>query len=193
MKYLTLLFLLPILLIASERKLESISYRSQAGTTIALIELDDGSIWKWTPDSFSENLLRRWETGDRILIEAINHQGFGLHNLDRPHYIPTVSLNFNSYLLYPTLRKADGAFGTLELSDGTKWEVLYDFNLRTLQHWTSGDRIIAVEGLQGNFELLNLDIPHGNRGQIERYMEVLPVDSALAQEAHEEEILSTNT
>lgn len=58
---------------AHTRTIESISYRSNQGATIALIQLTDGSVWKWSPDLYSENLLRRWNEGDQILIQAINH------------------------------------------------------------------------------------------------------------------------
>jgi len=192
MKYLILFILFSSLVFASEREIETITYRSQAGTTIALIQLNDGSIWKWSPDLYSENFLRRWEEGDKVLVQAINHPGFGLKNLSKPHYTPIVSLSFNSYTLYPTVENCDDSYGVLELSDGTKWEILYDFNIRTLHHWSSGDRIIAVKGIQDNFELINLDIPHENRCQIERFMEVTPIQSSLCKEPVEEEILSAN-
>ncbi|MDN3505754.1 MAG: hypothetical protein P0S96_00805 [Simkaniaceae bacterium] len=192
MKYLAFFLCVLSSLSAFDREIESITYRSQAGATISLIQLNDGSVWKWSPDLYSENLLRRWEVGDRVLIQAINHPGFGLKNLDKPHYTPIVSLSFNSYPLYPTVKKCDNSYGVLELSDGTKWEILYDFNIRTLHHWTTGDRIIAVKGIQDNFELINLDIPHENRGQIERFMEVTPTPSSLCQEPVKEEILSAN-
>lgn len=192
MKYLTLILFFSSVIFANDREIESITYRSQAGATVALIQLNDGSVWKWSPDLYSENLLRRWEEGDKVLIQAINHPGFGLKNLSKPHYTPIVSLSFNSYPLYPTVEKCDNSYGVLELSDGTQWEILYDFNIRTLHHWTPGDRIIAVKGIQDNFELINLDIPHENRGQIERFMEVTPLPSSLCQEPIKEEILSAN-
>lgn len=179
-------WLLPLLFLSSlifaeitPRKIESITYRSQQGATIALIQLTDGSIWKWSPDPYSENLLRRWEEGDEILIQSINHSGFGLKNLNKPHYSPIVSLSFNSYLLYPTFVGRDHCYGLIYLSDGTQWQILYDFNKRTLHHWSHGDRIIAVKGIQNNYELINLDIPHENRCQIERFMEVTPFDQDI--------------
>jgi len=192
MKYITYLLLLTTALFSNEREVESITYRSQSGATIALIHLTDGSVWKWIPDTYSENLLRCWRAGDPVIIQSINHQGLGLKNLYRPHYVPIVSLSFNSYPLYPTIRSADPVKGYLELSDGTKWELLYDFNLRALHYWTRGDRIIAVEGVQKNFELINLDIPYENACQIERFVHVAPAEAALCQEKSEEELLSAN-
>lgn len=174
-----LLFLLTICTFfanASTRKIESISYRSNQGATVVLIQLTDGSVWKWCPDLYSENLLRRWSEGDEILIQAINHPGFGLKNLNKPYYNPIVALTFNSYLLYPSVTSIDNCYGVIELSDGNKWQILYDFNKRTLLHWSKGDRIITVRGIQNNYELINLDIPHENRSQIERVMEVAPFD-----------------
>lgn len=190
-----LIFLSFSLFADTVRKIESITYRSQQGATIALIQLTDGSIWKWSPDLYSENLLRRWAEGDEILIQAINHPGFSLKNLNKPHFNPIVALSFNSYLLYPTVVSCDNCHGVIELSDGAKWEILYDFNKRTLHHWSAGDRIVAVKGIQGNYELLNLDIPHENRCQIERLMEVTPFDPNIQLPPcieEEEEALSAN-
>lgn len=157
------------------RTIESISYRSQQGNTIALIKLSDDSVWKWIPDTYSENLLRKWAYGDPVVIKTTNHPGFILHNLTHPVYSPTVSLTFNSYLLFPSLEQFDLENRLLTLSDGTEWEILFDFNKRTLHHWATGDRIIPVEGEHGNFELINLDIPHQNRAQIERNIQVGPL------------------
>lgn len=159
-----------------DRYIESITYRSNHGATLALIQLTDGSIWKWYPDQYTENLLRRWEEGDQVLINAVYHPGLSLKNLDKPHYTPIVALTFNSYLLYPTVEKSDNCHGTITLSDKSKWQIVYDFNKRTLFHWAKGDRIIVVRGIQNNYELINLDIPHENRAQIERTMEVAPCD-----------------
>ncbi|NGX37429.1 MAG: hypothetical protein K1000chlam2_00585 [Chlamydiae bacterium] len=184
MKMLALLLILLTSIVSAEnklaRKIESISYRSQLGATVALITLTDGSVWKWTPDTYSENLLRKWTEGDEVTIRVIHHPGFVLQNLTKPHYTPTVALTFNSYLLFPSLAKCYNGDGIIELSDGSKWELLYDFNLRTLHHWTLGDRIIPVKGSQGNFELINLDIPFESRSCIERYIEVFPHSPSVA-------------
>jgi len=170
------------------RTIESISYRSRSGATVALIELSDGSVWKWLPDDYSENLLRRWKEGDEIIIQALNHPGFALKNLAKNHYTPTVALTYNSYPLFPTVRMSDSCNGVIDLSDGTRWQILYDFNKRTLHHWEPGDRIITVLGLQNNFELINLDIPYENRGKIERVMEVIAYDpNAILPECVDEE------
>lgn len=163
------------ILIATTRKIVSITYRSNAqGDTVGLLQLTDGSIWKWVPDAYSENLLRCWDKGDEVLIQAINHPGYGIKNLSKPHYSPVVTLSFNSYPLYPTIVASDTQNGVIELSDKTRWNILYDFNKRTLFHWAVGDRVLAVKGVQNNFELINLDIPYENRAQIERFMEVAP-------------------
>ena len=98
------IFFIPIFLAADEqlcRRIDSIDYRSQQAMTIALIKLSDGSIWKWLPDAYSENLLRKWSQGDEIIIRVFNQPGFVLQNLSKPHYLPTVALTFNSYLLFP--------------------------------------------------------------------------------------------
>lgn len=185
MKYLLLIFCITFslcaatsketMLNAATRKIVSISYRSNnQGDTVALIQLSDGSVWKWAPDFYSENLLRCWDKGDEVLIQAINHPGYGMKNLSKPHYNPIVTLTFNSYPLYPTIVATDTQNGMIELSDKTKWNILYDFNKRTLVYWAAGDRILAVKGVQNNFELINLDIPYENRCQIERFMEVCP-------------------
>lgn len=157
------------------RTISDITYRTQLGTTIGLIELSDGSTWKWISDCYSENYLRKWAPGDRIIIRIVNHPGFCMQNLDKPHYNPMVSLSFDSYLLFPAIKNYDKE-GFIILSDGSKWELLYDFNKRTLFHWAIGDRIICVKGIHNNFEIINIDIPHENRCQIERSIEVLPFD-----------------
>ena len=178
MKTLLAIFLFLTSILTAEtnltRKIESINYRSQVGSTIALITLTDGSVWKWTPDIFSENLLRKWTEGDEVTIRVINHPGYILQNLSKPHYTPTVALTFNSYQLFPSLAKCENGDGIIELSDGSQWELIYDFNLRTLHYWAIGDRIIPVKGSQGNFALINLAIPFETRCYIERYIEVLP-------------------
>ncbi len=157
-----------------EKKLDSISYRSQAGATVALITLSDESVWKWTPDIYSENLLRKWTKGDTIIIQVGNHPGFLLENPSTPHYTPLVALSFSSYPLYPTLKKYDKQSSSIELSDGSQWVLLHSFNKRTLHHWAEEDQIIPVKGTHGNYELINLDIPYENRSQIERCIEVVP-------------------
>lgn len=154
------------------RTIESISYRSQQGNTIALIELSDTSVWKWIPDTYSENLLRKWEHGDEVIVKTINHPGFILQNLSKPLYSPTVSLTFNSYLIFPSIENYDEKNYSLNLSDGTQWNLVFDFNQRTLHHWSYGDRIIPVQEENGVFELINLDIPHENRTKIERSVQV---------------------
>jgi len=154
------------------RTIESITYHSQSGQTIALIKLSDGSVWKWSPDFYSENLLRKWQEGDEILIQANCNPGLTLFNLKRPHYSPQVALTFNSYLIFPSIESVDGY--TIYLSDGSEWEFLYDFNKRTLRHWALDDRIIPVRGAGENFQLINIDIPYDNRAQIERFIEVAP-------------------
>jgi len=148
------------------RTIDSITYRSQMGATVALIKLSDESIWKWMPDMYSENLLRTWSEGDEILIRACNHPGLSLQNLSRPHYCPLVALSFHSYPLFPTIESIDDT--TLLLSDGTEWEIEFDFNKRTLNYWSVGDRIIPVRGIHRNLELINLDIPYENKAQVER-------------------------
>lgn len=167
-----LLLLFQTALIGQDRTLESISYRSQAGNTIALIKLSDQSLWKWTPDAFSENLLRKWAPGDPIVIKTINHPGFVLENLACPHYTPIVSLTFNSYLLFPQLNGFDPMTSQIKLSDGSTWELAFHFHQRTLYHWSEGDRIILAHGEHGCCELLNLDIPYPNKSQIERSVQV---------------------
>lgn len=183
-KILITLLLLTSLLSADvplERHLQSIDYRTQAGTTIVLITLSDGSIWKWTPDIYSENLLRKWTEGDPIIIQAVNHPGFILQNLSKPHYEPPVALSFNSYLLFPSIVSYEKDLDLIILSDGSQWELVYDFNKRTLYHWELSDRIIPVKGVHNNFELINIDVPFENRSQIERCIEVLPVlETAIA-------------
>lgn len=177
-KILIALLLLTSLLSAQEpleRQLQSIDYRTQGGTTIVLITLSDGSIWKWTPDIYSENLLRKWAEGDPIIIQAVNHPGFILQNLSKPHYEPPVALSFNSYLLFPSIVSYEKDLDLITLSDGSQWELVYDFNKRTLYHWELSDRIIPVQGVHNNFELINIDVPFENRSQIERCIEVLPV------------------
>lgn len=161
---------------APSRKIQSISYRSNYGATIALIQLSDGSIWEWCPDIYSVNLLRNWSPGDEILIQVTNHSGFAMKNLNNTHYIPKVALSFNSYPLFPTVIASDSANGAIQLSDGTHWRIQFDFNKKTLLHWIPGDRIIAVKGVKNNYELINIDIPYdeSNRCQIERFMEVAP-------------------
>jgi len=156
-----------------KRTIESITYRSQVGSLVCSIKLSDGSTWKWIPDIYSENLLRKWSEEDEVIIRIHNnHPGFLLHNLSKPHYTPTVALNFNSYSLFPYITKLLCEDYLVELSDGSKWEVVYDFNKRTLCHWAVGDRIICVQGIHDDFELINLDIPCENRCQIERNMQV---------------------
>ena len=177
MKWVLCLFLLTAAVCNADiacmpRTMESITYHSQSGQTIALIKLSDGSVWKWSPDFYSENLLRKWQDGDEILVQANCHPGLTLMNRQRPHYRPQVALTFNSYLLFPSLDSVDGE--TIYLSDGSVWEYLYDFNKRTLRHWALEDRIIPVRGAGENFQLINIDIPYDNRGQIERFIEVLP-------------------
>ena len=186
-----LIFFLPFFLSSDEafsRKIDSIDYRSQQGKTIALIKLSDGSLWKWFPDTFSENMLRKWEQGDEIIIRILNQPGFLLQNLGKPHYNPSVALSFNSYPIFPSITQYEN--GVIELSNGTKWQLLYDFNKRTLYHWAIGDRIIPVKGINYNFELINLDIPPENRSQIERFIEVEPfIAESLIEEMQEEETL----
>ena len=154
------------------RKIESISYRSQVGNTIALIKLTDESVWKWVPDTYSENMLRNWKDGDEVYIHVGNHPGFALQNKTKPLYSPIVALSFNSYTLYPSLKKYITDENTIHLSDNTRWEVLYDFHKRNLVYWNIGDRIIPVKGPNDSYELINLDIPYENRSQIERSIEV---------------------
>ena len=158
------------------RKIESISYRSQNGNTIALIKLTDDSVWKWMPDSYSEHLLRTWEDGDEIVIKVINHPGFLLQNLAKPLYTPIVALTFNSYSLFPTIKTVDLENNLIVLSDGSNWQLQYDFNKRTLHYWRVGQRIIPVRGVHDTLELISLDIPHGNPCQIERS---IPIGSAI--------------
>ncbi len=172
-----LFLLLTTLLTAAipiERKLQSVDYRAQSGSTIVLITLNDGSIWKWTPDHFSENLLRKWTEGDPILIQAVNQPGFLLQNLAKPLYTPNVALSFNSYPLYPSIKEYNSDIDLITLSDGTQWVLVFDFNKRTLHHWAQEDRIVPVKGANNNYELINLDVPFDNRCQIERFVEVLP-------------------
>lgn len=174
-----LLLLLPILLTAAspvERTLQSIDYRTSGGNTVVLITLSDGSIWKWIPDNFSENLLRKWAEGDPIIIQAVNHPGFLLQNLARPLFIPTVALSFNSYPLYPSIKDYNSKLDLITLSDGSQWVLVFDFNKRTLHHWAQDDRVVPVKGIGNNFELINLDIPYDNRSQIERIIEVFPYE-----------------
>lgn len=154
------------------RKVDSITYRSQGGNTLALIKLSDETVWKWIPDVYSENLLRTWAEGDEILIKTINHPGFILQNLSKPLYSPTVSLTFNSYPLFPTIESVDLENNVILLSDGSQWELMYDFNQRTLRHWSIGDRIIPVRGIHESLELISLDIPHGNCCQVERNIQI---------------------
>jgi len=177
-KILSLLLLTTILTAAIplERKLQSVDYRTQSGATIVLITLNDGSIWKWIPDHFSENLLRKWTEGDPIVIQAVNHPGFLLQNLAKPLFTPTVALSFNSYPLYPSIKDYDTDLDLITLSDGTKWTLVFDFNKRTLHHWAQDDRIVPVKGANNNYELINLDVPFDNRSQIERFVEVLPLE-----------------
>lgn len=173
------------------RTLDSIAYRSQLGSTVGLIKLSDGSIWKWSPDTYSENLLRKWAEGDEIVIRAINQPGFILQNLKKPHFSPTVALSFNSYPLFPYIEQFDEESKVILLSDGSLWELLYDFNIRTLVHWAIGDRIIAVRGASTNFELINLDIPYEKRNPIERNVQVtryIPLETPLLAE----DLLSKN-
>lgn len=154
------------------RYIESITYHSQHGDTLVLIELTDRSIWKWSPDFYSENLLRNWQKGDEVLIHATCQPGLLLQNRKHPHYMPRVALSFQSYLLFPSIDSVNQE--TIYLSDGSSWAYLYDFNKRTLRHWALGDRIVPVRGLRENFQLINLDIPHDTRTEIERFIEVLP-------------------
>ena len=173
---LTLLFLSSLINANETRTLVSIDYRSQIGNTIALIALSDDSVWKWTPDTYSENLLRKWSQGDQIIISASNCPGYTLHNLSRPHYSPTVALSFNSYLLFPSITEIDTDHSTLSLSDGSQWTLIFDFNQRTLLEWTREDRVVPVKGETNNFELINLDIPFESRCQAERSMQVQPTE-----------------
>lgn len=160
----------------SPRSVESITYHSQSGQTIALIKLTDESVWKWSPDFYSENMLRKWQQGDEILVQANCKPGLLLKNLHHPHYIPQVALTFNSYLVFPSIESIENE--TIFLSDGSVWEFLFEFNRRTLRHWSIGDRIIPVRGEIENFQLINIDIPFDNRAKIERYIEVLPKSEA---------------
>jgi hypothetical protein len=168
------------------RTLASISYRSLNGSTVALITLTDQSTWKWIPDLYSENLLRKWKEGDPIIVSVTNHPGFALQNTSQPHYMPIVALSFHSYLLYPYIVGYEDE--VIELSDGTQWDLIYDFNKRTLCHWSFGDRIIPVQGSQNNFELINLDIPYENRCQIERFVEVIPYDPSFYENVEETQV-----
>jgi len=155
-----------------ERTLESITYRSQAGMMVALIKLSDDSVWKWAPDAYSENLLRKWAEGDRIVIRTANHPGFILQNLERPHYMPTVSSSFNSYPLFPAIVDISSNRSEVTLTDGSKWELIYAFNQKALCEWTQGDRVVPVKGFQHTYDLINLDIPYENRCMIERSVQV---------------------
>lgn len=171
-KFIPLLLLTLSLQALQSRSIESIKYHSQQGSTIALINLSDGSTWKWLPDFYSENLIRTWREGDEVTISVGNQPGFLLKNLSKPLYEPTVALSFTSYTLFPSIEYIEEE--TISLSDGSHWKYIFDFNKRTLRYWKQGDRIIPVEGSNKNFVLINLDIPHGNRGQIERQIDVLP-------------------
>lgn len=154
------------------RKIDSIIYRSQGIDMIATIKLSDESMWTWVPDPCSVNLLRTWKAGDEIIIELGNHPGFILHNISKPRYQPIVSLCFQSYNLFPSITKLalDGTF--IELSDESSWQLLYEFNLRTLKYWSEGDHIIVTKGIRDNYELINLDISCNNRLCIERSIQV---------------------
>lgn len=156
-----------------ERTISSINYQaSPTGTMVAQIKLSDGSLWKWSPDAYSENLLRKWAEGDQIIVRTANHPGFILHNVERPHYMPIVSLNFNSYALFPSIVEISKDRSDITLSDGSHWELIYAFNQKALCEWTPGDRVIAVKGYQHTFDLINLDIPYENRCMIERSIQV---------------------
>lgn len=154
------------------RKIESINYRAQGGEIIASIKLSDGSIWIWTPDTFSSNLLRSWKEGDEVTISTSNHPGYVLYNLSKPRYQPTVSLSFQSYTLFPYITNISPDRTIIELNDGSSWRLLYEFNLRTTYHWSRGDRMITTKGTRQNYELINLDIPFENRLSIERSIQV---------------------
>jgi len=174
-----------------ERTVESISYNAQTGNTVGQIKLSDGSTWKWTPDAYSENLLRKWTEGDQIIIRMGNHPGFILQNLQRPHYMPVVSLNFDSYLIFPCIESLGDMGKSIALSDGSEWELVYDFDLRSLTQWAIGDRVIPMKGFQETFELINLDIPFENHRFVERNIQVaqskcpLPAPPALDEEVEQ--------
>jgi hypothetical protein len=168
----TLSLIIDAKIACSPRLIESVTYHRQSGQTIAFIKLTDESIWKWSPDFYSENMLRKWQQGDEILIQANCKPGLLLKNLHQPHYIPQVALTFDSYLVFPSIESIENK--TISLSDGSVWELLFEFNRRTLRHWSIGDRIIPVRGEIENFQLIDIDIPFDNRAKIERYIEVLP-------------------
>lgn len=154
------------------RVLEKITYKEVSDGVRAEIRLSDGSVWKWTPLPYDENLLRKWMKGDEIFIKTLNHPGIALQNLKQPHYIPIVSISFDSYTMYPFIEEIGEECRSLILCDGSEWEPIFGFNVRTLHYWSLGDRVIPVRGLNGEYELINLDIPHENRGQIERTIQV---------------------
>lgn len=181
MKWITLFFLFFALSLhassISKRTIEKIDYRTQSGSTIVLIKLSDGSTWKWMPDKFSENFLRSWSSGDQVIIGVSNQPGFTLQNISNIRYIPTVVLTFNSYTIYPQISQLNETKKLVELSDGSKWRLLYDFNLRELSRWALGDRVIPVSGIKDNFELINIDIPHQNNSQMNRHLQFILIDS----------------
>lgn len=177
------LFLFTSLLKADSlvRTIKELRYEFDSAHSQVLISLSDGSVWHWYPELYTETLLSNWEKGDEVTIHASQHAGFVLHNLSKTHYTPRVALDYECCTLFPTIEKIERDGFILELSDGSRWELVYDFSRKSFLHWQEGDRVIPVKGNLENFELINLNIPYDSRPFIERALQVEQIKPTLSK------------
>lgn len=153
--------------------IKDIQYKEDGALVFVLIELSNGSVWKWIPAEYSEHLLRKWEKGDEVWLRDSDHPGFMLYNPSKPRFSPLVTLvtKSQSHLLEIDELATDGSF--LVLSDGSNWRLQYDFQNVIMRQWQIGDLIFPTKYGREDYELINLDIPHDPRRVHPRYVNAL--------------------
>ena len=162
------------------KKVESINYQTDQCHLMAMINLSDGTSWRWAPDIYSETLIRDWKEGDEVVVQQIDHPGLALHNLARPRFSPIVALSADSLEILPVIAAIED--GVIMLEDESLWQPVYHSQEFFLKYWLPGDRVLVTKSLGMDRELINLSIPYASRGADMRTLAVWPYLPPIEEE-----------
>lgn len=149
-----------------DRKIARIVVQEEAEPVEGVIELSDGSSWKWEPKPGKEKELVEWQEGDTIEIMGKrygNRFSIALYNLTElgdlaPVYVTATALNYTNqiFLRVEEAFVDEGWFLSdliLKLSNGTFYKIDLE---RLSKTWEVGDWIVDCKQMKKGVMLINM-------------------------------------
>ena len=166
---------------AYQRFVESIAYTHEAGNTLALIRLSDGSTWNFSVEAKKESLLADLEEdlsiGKEVFIQPNNttlfYRLFVALKVDYMGYlvgmtketkqqIPNRIVSQKKYTIKEGGWFTNPVYGyQIGLTDGSLWDVNETARRQwVLDEWKEGNKVIVTKTIGDEWSLINVNAPY---------------------------------